>query len=358
MDESAAAKPIAPVKADPDSIRKDAVHQHLSNTDSTLKDLLADDASGGLFDSISWLLMNSGSLDFTSAPDQNIFVSMKASSDALEQSLLSSSMQALINEDVSVNGSWNSFSFDQIAARMNSNSHAAGEQTHNGGASAATSSNSTPSISKPAHAHALRHQIPHEVIVTALNDDSDEDSDTISDTKSARKRTGSPLGTGRDGEPKKKRQRERVQDLEDRAKMLLAENAELRSHIQDLSTRSVDMEKQKSDMLNSLAERVANGDTGSPELIALLKKYGELFAEYGAARQKEVGFHLSQLKRLILPTQTTKMCMWTLQQDKSFYQSSKSPLWNILSTELGMTAEQAAKIQTHRYVTSWIKSSV
>ena len=45
--------------------RKQAVHQELSATDSSLKDLLIEDASGSLFDSISWLLMNSGSLDFT-----------------------------------------------------------------------------------------------------------------------------------------------------------------------------------------------------------------------------------------------------------------------------------------------------
>ena len=39
---------------------QDAVAAELSNTDSSLKDLLMDDETGALFDSISWLLMNSG----------------------------------------------------------------------------------------------------------------------------------------------------------------------------------------------------------------------------------------------------------------------------------------------------------
>jgi hypothetical protein len=315
-------------QTDSDILRKDAVHHQLSSTDSSLKDLLIDDASGSLFDSISWLLMNSGSLDFTDNQDSSIFVSMKASSDALEQSLLSSSMQALINQDVAVSSNWHSWSFDQIAHANN----------------LAVNSFTEPRDFK--EVAVTRDMIPRD------DDDDDDDSDAgfnDSDSKSSgRKRAGSPLDRNGDA-PKKKRQRQKLQDLEDKAKMLMAENSELRSHLSDLSTRAVDMERQKTEMMNMMVDRLARGDNGSPELVGMLRKYGELFAEYGTCRQKEVSFHLSQLKRLMLPTQTTKMCMFTLQQDKSFYQSSKSPLWNILSNELGMTSEQAAKIQTHRY---------
>jgi hypothetical protein len=63
----------------------------------------------------------------------------------------------------------------------------------------------------------------------------------------------------------------------------------------------------------------------------------------------QLAFHLSQLEKLLLPTQTTKMCLWTLQQDKSFYESNKSPLFNMLSKELGLTQEQSDNIQARRY---------
>ena len=44
------------------------------------------------------------------------------------------------------------------------------------------------------------------------------------------------------------------------------------------------------------------------------------------------------------------MCLWTLQQDKSFYQKNKSPMYDILSKELELTKEQSDKIQDRRYV--------
>lgn len=42
------------------------------------------------------------------------------------------------------------------------------------------------------------------------------------------------------------------------------------------------------------------------------------------------------------------MCLWTLQQDKSFFQSSESPLYSILSKELGISDEQTSRILEHR----------
>ncbi len=63
----------------------------------------------------------------------------------------------------------------------------------------------------------------------------------------------------------------------------------------------------------------------------------------------QMSFYVHQLKKLLLPTQTTKMCLWTVQQDKAFYQSNKSPLFSILSNQLNISPEQTAKIQSHRW---------
>jgi hypothetical protein len=54
-----------------------------SNNESALKDLLMEDTSGSLFDSISWLLMNSGSIDFADTEASNLFT-LKASIDPLD----------------------------------------------------------------------------------------------------------------------------------------------------------------------------------------------------------------------------------------------------------------------------------
>jgi hypothetical protein len=57
---------------------------------------------------------------------------------------------------------------------------------------------------------------------------------------------------------------------------------------------------------------------------------------------------LNQLEKLLCPTKTTKLSLWALQQDKSFFQKSKSPMFNILSKELELTPEQTEKIQERR----------
>jgi hypothetical protein len=62
----------------------------------------------------------------------------------------------------------------------------------------------------------------------------------------------------------------------------------------------------------------------------------------------QVAFHLNQLEKLLCPTKTTKLSLWALQQDKSFFQKSKSPLFDILSKELELTPEQTEKIIERR----------
>ena len=62
----------------------------------------------------------------------------------------------------------------------------------------------------------------------------------------------------------------------------------------------------------------------------------------------QVSFHLQQIEKLILPTTTTKLCLWVMQQDKSFY-SPTSALYNTFCREVGITADQSIKIQERRY---------
>jgi len=64
------------------------------------------------------------------------------------------------------------------------------------------------------------------------------------------------------------------------------------------------------------------------------------FADYGKDRQASVMYHLEQLRMLLLPTQVTKMCMWSLHQDDDFYDEEQNQtswgggIWNILCKEL------------------------
>jgi hypothetical protein len=59
----------------------------------------------------------------------------------------------------------------------------------------------------------------------------------------------------------------------------------------------------------------------------------------------QVAFHLGQMEKLFLPTQTTKMLLWTLVQDQKFYEIDRSPLFKSIATELELSPEQIEKIK-------------
>lgn len=68
----------------------------------------------------------------------------------------------------------------------------------------------------------------------------------------------------------------------------------------------------------------------------------------------QVAFHLDQLEKLLLPSRTTKLCLWTLHQESagasgtSPLDSASSPLFSMLAKELSVTPGQIAAIQGHR----------
>ena len=61
-------------------------------------------------------------------------------------------------------------------------------------------------------------------------------------------------------------------------------------------------------------------------------------------------YHLQQLQRLLRPTKTTKMYLWTLQQEKSEKNNKPTSLFNILTKDLEISEDQAKQIQAHRYI--------
>ena len=83
-------------------------------------------------------------------------------------------------------------------------------------------------------------------------------------------------------------------------------------------------------------------------------RYREKFSDYGARRQTAVQYHLDQLERLLKPTQVTRMGMWCLHQDDSFYQENAldpdggTTMWHFLCNELQVTEEQQKKIKQYR----------
>ena len=74
-----------------------------------------------------------------------------------------------------------------------------------------------------------------------------------------------------------------------------------------------------------------------------------MYSDYGDARAVSLNFHLQQLSRLIMPTTTTKMGLWTLEQDDAFFSNTaKGSLAGILARELQITEIQKGRIVERR----------
>jgi hypothetical protein len=335
--------------------------------------MLMEDNSGGLFDSISWLLMNSGSIDLADGmgAESPSLMKLTGSMDSMEHAFGSlphtsskgGSMDfhsglsvactpitpfpvptinpTRVKEVVVVSeamGGSDDDSFDGFDGMV--------EDTDK-----SIAKNCTPNDKK-------RKRDLHISPPTKGGSGAASITGPITGLTSPQKSPGlmgmSAAGIGAGGsKDKRKRLREGVDDLESKLKALQEENSELRSHLTDMTQRALQMEQQKAEIQKLMNDKVSQiggdaHDTEQNDISNLWTRYKDVFSDHGSSRQKEVAFHLNQLKKLLIPTQTTKMCLWTLQQDKSFYQSNKSPLFSILSNELGLNDDQTTRIQSHR----------
>jgi hypothetical protein len=138
--------------------------------------------------------------------------------------------------------------------------------------------------------------------------------------------------------------------LEERIKTLQEENITLQAHVLNVTNRTTEIQRHRVAMEKDMSEKMnCQGDADrEKELADLCRKYKDMYSDYGQFRQKEVSFHLDQIEKLLVPTLVTKMSLWTLQQDQSFYQSGKSPLWDSISKALEISSEQLQRIQQGR----------
>lgn len=152
----------------------------------------------------------------------------------------------------------------------------------------------------------------------------------------------------------RKRQRDKLDELEMKIKMLADENKELQAHVNNVTQRTTEVQRQRIEMERLMKQKVEQMEGSStqtgPEIDALVKKFVALYSDYGEYRGREVSFHLDQLEKLVVPTSTTKFCIWTLQQGESNSNEAKSSLFSTLSRELEILPEQLNAVRGRKYV--------
>jgi hypothetical protein len=88
------------------------------------------------------------------------------------------------------------------------------------------------------------------------------------------------------------RQRLKQQETEKRIAELRAENSELQAHLQKVTQRTTEVQRQRLDMERIMADKLRElaemNESNNRELEEILRKFVELYADYGCYRQKEV----------------------------------------------------------------------
>jgi len=150
-----------------------------------------------------------------------------------------------------------------------------------------------------------------------------------------------------------------LSELEERVKALQEENLELKLQLRVGREPNVSKEEEdKQKLIRELSDLV-NRKAPDAELQVLLRSFVARFSDVGEDREKLVEKHMDQLERMLTPSQVTKMCMWTLQQDE-FFDSSAAPgpapvveddtdsLWTTILKIIAATPEQVEKFKTYR----------
>jgi vesicle coat complex subunit len=93
----------------------------------------------------------------------------------------------------------------------------------------------------------------------------------------------------------RKRQRQRMEEMEKKITTLKKENEELQAYLQNVTQRTTQVQKQRLDMERIMSAKLCDMSTmaeSSSDLEEVLRKFVDLYADYGSCRQKEVSYYV------------------------------------------------------------------
>jgi hypothetical protein len=155
----------------------------------------------------------------------------------------------------------------------------------------------------------------------------------------------------------RERKKERVAHLENRVKRLEQENMQLRVQLRIGRETDASETAEKWRITNLLGDMIKEGKPDDV-IDETIQMFTERYADYGKERRVACRYHLDYLEKLLVPTQVTKMGLWSLDQEDEFYEADGSSLsmsgqaqnsiWHILCNELDLTEEQKQQTISHR----------
>jgi len=114
----------------------------------------------------------------------------------------------------------------------------------------------------------------------------------------------------------RRRKREATEKIEHEINVLEAENLRLRLQMQ-IGEEAEEKQLREQTKLTEDIDALLKSGASEAEIYAALESFKEKYADYGRDRRSAIEFHLRNVQRLLMPTQTTSVVMRAIQGGQS-----------------------------------------
>jgi bZIP transcription factor len=112
----------------------------------------------------------------------------------------------------------------------------------------------------------------------------------------------------------RRRKREAAEQLEKQIDQLENENLQLRLQLRTGTEGAIAVAAEQEKLTAVLQQLLASGAASETEIYNVVEQFKEKFADYGRDRRTAIEYHLQNIERLLLPTQTTSFVMTAIHQ--------------------------------------------
>lgn len=119
----------------------------------------------------------------------------------------------------------------------------------------------------------------------------------------------------------RRRKREATENLQHRINVLEGENLRLRLQLQIGEEAEESRTREQARLTEEIDELLKSGASDA-EIYAALESFKEKYADYGRDRRSAIEFHLKNVERLLMPTQTTSVVIRAIQGGSNPHESA------------------------------------
>ncbi|UIZ29389.1 hypothetical protein KXD40_003414 [Peronospora effusa] len=161
----------------------------------------------------------------------------------------------------------------------------------------------------------------------------------------------------------RKRKMKQQEQNEARLRRLEAENMDLKMRLK-IGKEAILSEQREKQQIKEQMREMLQRNANEQEIAQFLNMYKVTYSDYGPKRREKLHFHLSRIRELLLPTQVTKLSLYSVEQGVDMLQrdhvikedpmsapdsaTATMSLWSILADELKVSGNQQRQILERR----------